>query len=211
MNLKIFGQLNPFENLPQTITLNISTRKIDSAKGKQDIRRISCKNSGKFPQCQIAPEKFTPGDFLPHGKPHKHKDLPPSPPEKCRHTYPITNTIRKQWNILKVKYLSPEAVEVQIFLKAFLFGLSTMLNNMIISNIWLDDFGKKGCGREPSFPQTFLVTSKGHFFLMETFFFFYIGSRRSRAIFLVTSKRHRTFSWSNIIGSMGQCNHPWKK
>ena len=40
---------NPSEDLPRTIILNISTRKIETEKRKRDIRRISYSNSNKIP------------------------------------------------------------------------------------------------------------------------------------------------------------------
>ena len=48
-------KLNPGENLPWTITLNIPTRKTESVKRK--YKEISHRNSEKYSQYKISPEK----------------------------------------------------------------------------------------------------------------------------------------------------------
>ena len=93
-------QFNPGENLPRAITLNNSTRKIETEKRARHIKRILYRNFCKFLQCIILPDKFTSG--LPsHGKSHRGKtpaENSSPPPDPKMYTYfPTTNTMRKQW------------------------------------------------------------------------------------------------------------------
>ena len=52
-------QFNPGENLPRIIFLNISKRNIESAKRKQDIKRILYRSSANSPS-KIFPWKVQP-------------------------------------------------------------------------------------------------------------------------------------------------------
>ena len=91
-----FRKLNPDDNLPRKLTLNISTRKIKSGKTKQDKRRIS----GKFLQNKIPPKKFTMLKIPPRMKNYpvenptsqKFASLP-----KMFVYFPLTNITPIQW------------------------------------------------------------------------------------------------------------------
>ena len=91
-------QFNPCENLLRTITLNISMRKIESPTRKQDIRRISYRNS---PSAKFHLKIKTLGTLLPmkNNIPGKYTRRKSPPPWKMYAHFPITNTIGllKQW------------------------------------------------------------------------------------------------------------------
>ena len=100
--MKLFSrQFNLGENLPRTITFNTSKRNIELAQRKQESKRISNKNSGKFPERKVSPENTSPRNFPPHGKLSPWK-IPrsenfPFPTQKMYAYFPIKNTICKHW------------------------------------------------------------------------------------------------------------------
>ena len=81
-------QLNSGEHLLQTITVKIPTRKLESAKRKQQIRRIRIGILANSSSARFSLKNLPPGDFLPygkfsHGKSLKQKICLPRPKNAC--------------------------------------------------------------------------------------------------------------------------------
>ena len=128
--------------------------KIEPAKRKQEIRRMSYRNCGKIPQCKTSPDKIAPWKLPSPCKLFPEK-IPASenPPSPNRKMYAYLPTAGVVYSVSKGKFCNLKTFSLGAmgvaggheYLKRYsLFGLSTKLNKMAISKFWSDDFEKKG-------------------------------------------------------------------